>query len=216
MLSYALLIALLYAGDNKKLKTLLAIATALAMLKGNSTKKVRRPRSKRARRILAERALAKKEKKDQMLDKVQVFLPVIIKAIELLTANASNNTSGHGDNKATKQTTSNNTKRADVEANEGGSFTDIQIDDITIKEDEYKQRQVEQLLYNPEDRLIKEEAKNLAEVIKENFHGTTVNLTLKSGERLNGEVIGEYKGFLILESKGILKYVDGNNIDSFS
>jgi len=97
-----------------------------------------------------------------------------------------------------------------------------QIGDITIiDESENKIDKVEEqvqgkeIVDNAEGLWIRKGKKNIAEVIKEAFHGAKVNLTLKNGESLNGEVIGEYNGFLILENCGILKCVDGNNIESF-
>jgi len=223
MLSYALLLALLYAGDNKNLKTLLAIATALAMLKNSSSKKVRRPRSKRARRILAERALAKREKREEVLDKVQVLFPVIIKAIELFTANKNTNSNSSKYEKKEDKRKEKNQKPKETQTDyENSSLTYNQIGDITIiDESENKIDKVEEqvqgkeIVDNAEGLWIRKGKKNIAEVIKEAFHGAKVNLTLKNGESLNGEVIGEYNGFLILENCGILKYVDGNNIESF-
>jgi hypothetical protein len=215
MLSYALLIALLYAGENKSLKTLLAIATALTMLKGNSTKKVRRPRSRRARKILAERAIAKKEKKEEILDKVQLVLPVIIKAIELFTANTSNNIPKAEERDPREDIKNEEDKNAFAE-HEDSSLTDNEIADITIIEDDEDSLEVDDIVYNAEDMWKKDRIKSLAEEIKDAFHGTTVNLALKSGEKLQGEVVGEYKGFLILGNYGILKYVDSTDIESFS
>ncbi|NLZ47601.1 MAG: hypothetical protein GX895_02230 [Clostridiales bacterium] len=232
MLSYALLIALLYSGDNKNLKTLLAIATALAMLKSDSPKKVRRPRNKRARRILAERALAKKERKEELLDKVQILLPIIIKALEKLYANSSNKTNAQSYGKNTRKIVNNTISKSEEKdarderknkeykeayaTKEVSSLNDNHIGNINIIEEEEEQFKEPEIVYNTEDIWKKDRKRNIAEEIKEAFHGTDVNLTLKNGERLKGEVVGEYNGFLILESCGILKYVDGKDIESFS
>ena len=95
-------------------------------------------------------------------------------------------------------------------------MTDNEIADITIIEDDEDSLEVDDIVYNAEDMWKKDRIKSLAEEIKDAFHGTTVYLALKSGEKLQGEVVGEYKGFLILENCGIIKYVDSTDIESFS
>lgn len=294
MLSYALLMAMLYGTENKNLKTLLAIATALSMLKGKSAKRIRRPRSKRARRIMAERLAEREDKRENTFDKIELILPVAAKILETLT---------------TKSRATGNAQRAEVQGSARSTGAKVNInksgskkrnnnqfvegigrednveyeDDITYKdsnsyekdnsyeknnsheknnsneentvpEDTKASQELEELQKEPTSDSVKsiEESESpvetdlpeekivddnevmyevkeykvdpypiiysdndITETIKEIFHGTNVTVTLNNGQTIIGEVIGSYRGILILRNASRINYIRGEAIARF-
>jgi cytochrome b involved in lipid metabolism len=265
MLSYALLMALLYGTENKNLKTILAIATALSMLKGKSAKRVRRPRSRRARRILAERVVERKNNSEDTLQKVEVFLPIIAKVLEAVTVKVKENrdeekANSQANPKVSKINVNNSTKKkrsydqtlgntecednAECEDNvayednvpyeDNTSFekvTEAPLANSIAKDEETNNLEKNQLteekakentdvayegkVYKVDSYPISYGDEDITETIKDIFHGVNVTLMLNNGQTTNGEVIGAYKGILILRNTGVLNYIRGEAITSF-
>lgn len=240
MLSYALLMALLYGTENKNLRTLLAMATAFTMLKGKSNKRVRRPRSKRARRIMAARAAERENNSGDTLGKIEVLLPIVAKVLETITVKAKDSGAEQkiDENKVCKRSIRNVPRNSgeDEEPRDNSEYrenrsiqqaaespvasplqNDLETKTVHDSEivEETKESSEAGAVYKISNFPLDYEEENIAETIKELFHGTNVTLVLNNGQNINGEVVGDYKGILILKSSGILNYIREETIVSF-
>jgi hypothetical protein len=233
--------ALLSSNDNKNLKTLLIIGVILAVLlnKNKSARRVRRPRSRRARRIMAVREAERNERRESTFDKIQGYLPVATQVLELLIAsflnksNQQQDTNYEEDNYESEQDSIDNGSNQDNCEYDNEEMPADNVEDINsmlealINEEkassnegaaieENNPKDYEEKPYNVEDYSLNSLENDITKTIKDIFHGGNVTLALTNGQTVNGEVVGEYKGILILRNSGVLNYVRGEAISSFS
>ncbi|WP_163195049.1 hypothetical protein [Clostridium thermarum] len=212
MLSYALLMALLSGNDNKDIKTILIIGIILAILlnKNKSPRRIRRVRGRRARRMLAAREAEIDRRRESTFDKIQDYLPMVTQVLELLITNFLNknnqqqNTNYEEDNYETDQGYDDSINR------------DQQEDSSQSAEEGKKVVNSEKGSYVGEDDFVNWADYDITKIIKDIFHGDNVTLALTNGQTVSGEVVGEYKGVLILRNSGKLNYIRGEAISGFS
>lgn len=243
MLGYALLMALLSGNDNKDIKTILIIGIILAILlnKNKAPRRIRRARGRRARRILAARE-AEINRRESTFDRIQDYLPIVTQVLELLITNYINknnqqqNTNYEEDNYESDQGYDDPINRYQQDDNSQTVKEERPADNIedvnniaasvirnevasnntSTAEEGKKFSNSEKGSYVAEDYYTNWVDYNITKIIKDIFHGDNVTLALANGQTVSGEVVGEYKGVLILRNSGKLNYIRGEAITSFS
>ncbi|WP_139902105.1 hypothetical protein [Clostridium thermarum] len=212
MLSYALLMALLSGNDNKDIKTILIIGIILAILlnKNKAPRRIRRARGRRARRILAAREAEIDRRRESTFEKIQDYLPIVTQVLELLITNCLNKNN---------QQQNTNYEEDNYESDQGYDDSinrDQQEDSSQSAEEGKKVVNSEKGSYVAEDDSVNLADYDITKIIKDIFHGDNVTLALTNGQTVSGEVVGEYKGVLILRNSGKLNYIRGEAISGFS
>lgn len=258
MLAYALLMIMLYGGENKNSKTIL-IALALLAFLGGFKKRTRRRRGRRHRN----RSGSIQDIDDA--DKAQLLLSAVQSVLNYLNVRAQSRQDQQAQqDEAVQSAGSSDTPGDDPKAGSNRAFrarsgSNKELsDEGTVSDSQEPQRAAVQLSANrdPEQKLpvaadpdgdnnkgtnnsdgeketglncrhnqsvyrIDNEAletirKDITEVILEIYQGVNITLSLSNGNTVSGEVVGLYHGILILRNAGIINYIKGEAIVSFS
>lgn len=258
MLAYALLMIMLYGGENKKFKTILIAAALLAFLRGSR----KRPRRRRGRR---HRNNQRSIQAYDDVDKTQLMISAVQSVLNYLnvSAQARQNQQGH-ENEAVQSAAGSDTVgddrkvdsdraagsglRNNEELSEEGTASDNQepadgaaqlstnrdpeqnLPAAADPDDENNTRannsageketrlssRHSQRVYRVDNEPYETIRKDITEVILEIYQGVNITLALSNGNTASGEVVGLYHGILILRNAGIINYIKGEAIVSFS
>lgn len=168
------------------------------------------------------------------------WIEILKKVLEtlLVSGKFSNNQQASGQNQVNRNYQGNNKKRArdaediankDTEedlvdygtlsnAPDTSRNTDKKDNVQAVEEvkDKCKAEVCERILNEYEEVLARTNKKEVAELIREIYHGLVVTVTLTSGQVISGEVIGLYNNILILRNDDKFNYIKGESITSFS
>ncbi|MDP4089984.1 MAG: hypothetical protein Q8930_12030 [Bacillota bacterium] len=251
MLTYALLMIMLYGGENKNLKTILIIAALLGFL-GKPKKKRLRRRGRRRRGAISP------AQDDPDYDKTELILSAVQSVLNYININAqaknnqqasaenASNQAGPGNSELDRDNESHSTLNSDSadngeiqdEDDPAGNDEEIRlngepernlpaaaqqvgkVDKAAVNPTARREMRVDNRLNQGLDMMEDEEfplrRMDITEVIKDIYQGVNITVALSNGNSVDGEVIGTYQGILILRSMGILNYIRGGAIVSFS
>ena len=248
MLAYALLMIMLYGGENKNSKTIL-IALALLAFLGGSKKRTRRRRGRR------HRSGSGSIQNIDDADKAQLILSAVQSVLNYLNVRAQSRQDQQAQqDEAVQSAGSSDTPGDDPKAGSNRAFrarsgSNKELsDEGTVSDSQEPQRAAVQLsanrdpdgdnnkgtnnsdgeketglssrhnqrVYRIDNEALETIRKDITEVILEIYQGVNITLSLSNGNTVSGEVVGLYHGILILRNAGIINYIKGEAIVSFS